>query len=153
MATIYSLEERIKELEEENKLLRAKSDRLQALVDSADEPNGSMMWTSDHDKILARQEEQWKTWGVIEIATRNSNVLEYMKHWEGRALKAEAKNSRLETPKFDTSGVCDLCGKEYTRIRSKQRYCGSRCRTTSGMRRMRKTKKEATDGRKPESTL
>jgi hypothetical protein len=36
--------------------LKDKADRLQALVDSADEPNGSLMWTSDHEKILARKE-------------------------------------------------------------------------------------------------
>ena len=75
---------------------KAKADRLQALVDSADEPNGSMMWTSDHDKILARQEEQWKTWGVVEIAVRNPSVSEYMSHWEGRATKAEEALSRKE---------------------------------------------------------
>jgi len=75
---------------------KAKADRLQALVDSADEPNGSMMWTSDHDKILARQEEQWKTWGVVEIAVRNPSVSEYMSHWEGRTTKAEAALAHKE---------------------------------------------------------
>ena len=45
---------------------KAKADRLQALVDSADEPNGSMMWTSDHDKILARfKEENDKLRGIL----------------------------------------------------------------------------------------
>ena len=34
--------------------LKAKADRLQTLVSSADDRNGSMMWTSDHDKILSR---------------------------------------------------------------------------------------------------
>jgi hypothetical protein len=75
---------------------KAKADWLLALVDSADEPNGSMMWTSDHDKILARQEEQWKTWGVVEIAVRNPSVSEYMSHWEGRTTKAEESLSRKE---------------------------------------------------------
>ena len=32
---------------------------------------------------------QWKTWGIVEVAVRNPAVAEYMKHWEGRALKAE----------------------------------------------------------------
>ena len=40
---------------------KAKADRLQALVDSADEPNGSLMWTSDHDKILSRFKEENNT--------------------------------------------------------------------------------------------
>jgi hypothetical protein len=30
-----------------------------------------------------------KTSGMIEVAIRNPNVLEYMQHWEGRAIKAE----------------------------------------------------------------
>jgi hypothetical protein len=58
MATIYSLEERIKELEAEI--------------------------------------EQWKTWGIVEIAVRNPSVSEYMSHWEGRATKTEEALSRKE---------------------------------------------------------
>ena len=46
--------------------LKDKVDRLQVLVDSADDRNGSMMWTSDHDKILARfKEENDKLRGII----------------------------------------------------------------------------------------
>ena len=45
---------------------KAKADRLQALVDSADDSNGSMMWTSDHDKILTRfKEENDKLRGLL----------------------------------------------------------------------------------------
>lgn len=33
--------------------------------------------------------------GVGEVAARNPNVLEYMRHWEGRAEKAEAEVERL----------------------------------------------------------
>jgi hypothetical protein len=32
-----------------------------------------------------------KTCGIIEIAVRNPNVAEYMRHWERRAEKAEAE--------------------------------------------------------------
>ncbi len=35
--------------------------------------------------------ELMKTAGVIEVSVRNPNVAEYVKHWEGRALAAEAK--------------------------------------------------------------
>lgn len=35
--------------------LEAENGRLKALIDSADNPGGSLMWTSDHDKILARE--------------------------------------------------------------------------------------------------
>ena len=30
-----------------------------------------------------------KTSGIIEVAVRNPNVMEYMRHWEGRAEAAE----------------------------------------------------------------
>ena len=39
--------------------------------------------------------QQWKSWGVIEIAIRNPNVSSYMNHWEGRALKAESEVAAL----------------------------------------------------------
>ena len=57
MATIYSLEERVKDLE--------------------------------------REIEQWKTWGIVEIAVRNPNVESYMGHWEKRARDAEEEANRL----------------------------------------------------------
>ena len=34
--------------------------------------------------------------GIIEVAVRNRSVADYMEHWEGRALKAEATISALE---------------------------------------------------------
>lgn len=33
--------------------------------------------------------------GIVEVAVRNPNVLEYMRHWEGKAEKAEAEVERL----------------------------------------------------------
>lgn len=41
------------------------------------------------NKELLEEIAQWKTWGIIEIAVRNPNVAEYIKHWEERAVKAE----------------------------------------------------------------
>lgn len=35
--------------------------------------------------------------GIVEIAARNPNVLEYMRHWEGRAEKAEAALAATDT--------------------------------------------------------
>ena len=32
-----------------------------------------------------------KTSGIVEVAVRNPSVMEYMRHWEGRAERAEAK--------------------------------------------------------------
>lgn len=40
-------------------------------------------------------EAEWKGWGTIEIAVRNPAVAESMKHWEGRAERAEAECARL----------------------------------------------------------
>ena len=50
----------------------------------------------DAEAKLAQIEEQWKTWGIVEIAVRNPSVSEYMSHWEGRATKAEEALSRKE---------------------------------------------------------
>lgn len=53
--------------------------------------------------------EQWKSWGIIEIAIRNPSVAEYMKHWEGRTEKAEAECERLhERDKRVTDGAIKL---------------------------------------------
>lgn len=55
---------------------------------------------------LERENADFRTWGIIEIATRNPNVAEYMTHWEARAEKAEAENealrARLQTVEAET---------------------------------------------------
>ena len=43
-----------------------------------------------------RENAQWKTWGIVEIAVRNPSVMEYIKHWEGRAESAERKLAERE---------------------------------------------------------
>lgn len=56
---------------------------------------------NDYNKLeqciarLEAENEQWKTWGIFEIAARNPNVSSYMDHWGTRALKAEAQVERL----------------------------------------------------------
>ena len=52
--------------------------------------------TDEAEAKLAQIEQQWETWGIVEIAVRNPNVSEYMNHWEGRATKAEEALSRKE---------------------------------------------------------
>lgn len=42
-----------------------------------------------------------KTAGIIEVASRNNRVTEYMFHWEGRALDAEARADRLQAERDD----------------------------------------------------
>jgi len=62
-----------------------------------------MMGAEDaRDKAKARIEaleaelHLMKTSGVAEVAVRNPSVMEYMKHWEGRAEAAEAKLAKAE---------------------------------------------------------
>jgi hypothetical protein len=40
---------------------------------------------------LRAENERLKTCGIVEIAASNSSVLDYCKHWEARAEKAEAE--------------------------------------------------------------
>lgn len=46
---------------------------------------------------LERENANFRTWGIIEVAIRNPNVAEYMAHWEARTQKAEAENEALRT--------------------------------------------------------
>ena len=71
-------------------------------------------------KQAEAENEQWRTWGIVELAVRNTNVASYVEHWEGRTEKAEAKNERLQAqlkrpfcPDCDhgvvAGKVCDSC--------------------------------------------
>ena len=52
---------------------------------------------TDADNIHLRRENDALTkGGIIEVAVRNRSVTDYMVHWEGRALKAEALNKEWE---------------------------------------------------------
>ena len=50
------------------------------------------------DRIAELEAElaEWKAWGIVEIAARNPRVMEYVGHWEGRCLKAEAANAKMK---------------------------------------------------------
>lgn len=49
-------------------------------------------WKYRYDALL----HDVKNWGVIELAVRNFNLMDYMRHWEGRAEKAEGEVERLK---------------------------------------------------------
>jgi hypothetical protein len=51
---------------------------------------------ADHIEALEAELHLMKTSGVAEVAVRNPSVMEYMKHWEGRAEAAEAKLAKNE---------------------------------------------------------
>lgn len=56
----------------------------------------SHLQLANNNTKRAREEiEQWKTWGVVEIAVRNPNVASYVKEWEERATTAEHILSQL----------------------------------------------------------
>lgn len=51
---------------------------------------------------LRAELDTMKTAGIIEVAVRNPNVSDYMAHWEGRALKAEAEAELAEEQRIST---------------------------------------------------
>ena len=51
---------------------------------------------TEHDRLMAEKDVEWSSWCIIEVAVRNPSVSDYMKHWEGRAEKAEARVAELE---------------------------------------------------------
>jgi hypothetical protein len=44
---------------------------------------------------VERELDHFKNSGIVEVAVRNARVLEYMRHWEGRAERAEAERDAL----------------------------------------------------------
>ena len=54
------------------------------------------LWSDAADALerLVRENAKWKAWSIAEIAARNPSVLEYMRHWEGRAERAEAERDQ-----------------------------------------------------------
>ena len=51
---------------------------------------------TERDQLRA-EVERLKTCGIVELAAINSSVLEYCKHWEARAERAEAEVERLSS--------------------------------------------------------
>jgi len=48
-------------------------------------------WNTRQPTGIAEDLHLMKTAGIVEVAVRNPSVAEYMEHWEGRAIKAEAE--------------------------------------------------------------
>jgi hypothetical protein len=58
----------------------------------------------DTAKLEAELAQAWRdieTLSVVELAGRNSGVAEYVRHWEGRAIKAEEQVEALRKPLTD----------------------------------------------------
>jgi|ERR1700722_5596231 len=52
----------------------------------------------------------WRTMGIVELACENQSVSDYIEHWEGRALKAEAQlaaSRTVERPRAHKSRMSD----------------------------------------------
>lgn len=88
---------------------KAKADRLQALVSSADEPNGSMMWTSDHDKILARQAEEERE-RYHKIYSRMSECQKDRVEQANTLVRLETENDKLRGILAQGQGYYAYCG-------------------------------------------
>lgn len=80
-------------LASERDKLRAWADKNGADVDAAVAERTEEL-TAERDR-LADELKAWAGFGIIEASVRNPNIAEYMRHWEGRAEKAEAENERL----------------------------------------------------------
>jgi hypothetical protein len=88
----------------------------------------------DKIKELEAELNLMKTSGIAEVAVRNPSVMEYMKHWEGRAETAEAKLAKavkdlkgwLEVSQHCTieDGVC-WCGEDMKNHRNSTNYAHS----------------------------
>ena len=50
--------------------------------------------TAERDQLRA-EVQRLKTCGIVEIAASNPSVLDYCKHWEARAERAEAERDQL----------------------------------------------------------
>ena len=65
-------------------------------IEDAYSDDGSLyILAADEIERLEAELDHFKSSGIIEVAVRNPNVSEYMKHWEGRAEKAEAERDQL----------------------------------------------------------
>ena len=63
--------------------------------------------TSDRIEVLGREIQTLTTAGIIEVAVRNPSVMDYMKHWEGRAEAAEAKLAKAMDEREQALNSCE----------------------------------------------
>lgn len=70
--------------EDYDKIIKELEELLKAAQDDAKE-------AEDYVEELEAENHLLRTSGIAEVAVRNPSVMEYMQHWEGRALDAEAK--------------------------------------------------------------
>lgn len=81
---------------------------------------------ADRIEELEAEIETLTTAGIVEVAARNPNVMEYMRHWEGRAEKAEAEVARLRGALTEIERLYYMEGRE-TRWRAAH-MCGEATR-------------------------
>jgi hypothetical protein len=65
----------------------------EAVAVAKGEQPAAAIYHKGHKYVPASELEMLTTAGIIEVAIRNPSVMEYMRHWEGRAEKAEANLS------------------------------------------------------------
>lgn len=62
---------------------------------------------------LSAEVEMLTRGGIIEVSIRNPSVADYMKHWEGRAEKAEAEITRLTAALSEETEACAKVAETY----------------------------------------
>lgn len=90
-----------------------------------------MKRAAEAEAELRAQDDQWKTWGIIEIAVRNPNVSSYMNEWESRTAKAEAELATLRAqqpkPRYTPVEVCGFCATRADKIASLEESIATLC--------------------------
>lgn len=64
------------------------------------------------------------TYGIDEVAVRNPEVMEYMQHWEGRALDAEAKLAMADKLASEFKNCLEVLTKEDGYVCCSGHQCG-----------------------------
>lgn len=72
--------------------LTDENNKLRAQVDTAAE---MLREVKTRNTDLRAENERLKTSGIAEVAAHNPSVMDWIHHWEGRTLKAEAENEKL----------------------------------------------------------
>jgi len=88
------------------------SDIVERLREHAEQAHecGSLGWrdtmneAADTITVLQEEVERLRTSGIAEAAAHNPSVMDYVRHWEGRTLKAEAKDCAVRAAIIQAGG-------------------------------------------------
>lgn len=87
-------------------LLTNDNNKRRAEVDTAAE---MLREVKTRNTDLRAENERLKTSGIAEVAAHNPSVMDWIHHWEGRTLKAEAENEKLRAYALKAFTVVEFC--------------------------------------------